>query len=167
MSNYWSLLILLGCVIIIALAIYAAKLLKQLKQQRAAQEQQKNDIIKQHQLHDSKALSSVEIIIRAMKEEQCDLSEGSWRICVLLSSLKLNSALEQQFPSVFSLYEQIKHMPILEERKKLEKRERMKLDLDRMKAEVALKDSIHKELEALQTFTLARLKELQPNNSTS
>ena len=43
----------------------------------------------------------------------------------------------------------IKHMPILEERKKLSKNERMKLDLERMKAESSLAVKIKADVELL------------------
>lgn len=151
-SNPWTYLILLGLVIIVVLAVIATKLMLQLKQQKRAQAQlalaQQTALKK----HDLKVLDSVIIIVRAMKEKQCDIAEGCWRLSVLLDSLKLNEQLSTKFPSIFALYNGIKHMPIREERKKLAKQERMKLDLARMKLEAELEDAIYADIENLHQF---------------
>ncbi|WP_076419457.1 DUF2489 domain-containing protein [Colwellia sp. UCD-KL20] len=156
LKDYW-LYIVLALLIIVPLAIYAGMLMSRLKKQTAAQaiaEQEKQASLKQH---DTKILKSVVIIVRAMKEEQCDLSEGCWRLSVLLDSLKLSSELESLFPSVYQLYNAIKHMPILEERKKLAKQERMKLDFERMKLEATLKPKIQQDVNELHQYANERL----------
>ncbi|MEW6990568.1 DUF2489 domain-containing protein [Colwelliaceae bacterium 6441] len=159
-TNPWSYLIALASVIVIALALYAGKLLNQLKQQTIKQKQ--TDIDHQNALkqHDKKILDSIVIIVRAMKEEQCDISEGCWRLSVLLDSLKTSQNHRLQFPAIFELYEAIKHMPILEARKALEKRERMKLDLERVKTEAKLTDAISKNIESLHKYADERLTSL-------
>lgn len=156
LSNYLS-YIVLALVIIVPLAVYAGSLLSKLKkqtEQQAAAEKAKKVA---HKKHDTKVLNSVVIIVRAMKEEQCDIAEGCWRLSVLLDSLKLSSELAPQFPSIFELYNAIKHMPILEERKKLEKKERMKLDYERIKIEAELAPSIVKDVESLHQYARERL----------
>ncbi len=159
-SNPWGYLIVLAVVIVIALAWYALKLLTQLKKQNA--QQQQAEIAHQEALyqHDKKVLDSVVIIVRAMKEEQCDISEGCWRLSVLLDSLKTSSELHLQFPAIFELYNAIKHMPIREERKKLEKRQRMKLDLERTKVEARLQPSVHENLQLLHNYATERISAL-------
>ncbi|MGR5179281.1 DUF2489 domain-containing protein, partial [Vibrio mediterranei] len=47
------------------------------------------------------------------------------------------------------LYQVVKDMPRGEARKTIQKQERMKLDLERMKAEARLQDSIKLELDAI------------------
>lgn len=157
MSSYWPYLIVAAILVIAALAFYAGKLLKQLKMQTAAQEKAKQEHENSLKAHDKKILDSVIIIVRAMKEEQCDISEGCWRLSVLLSSMKTTNELKAEFPAIFELYEAIKHMPILEERKKLEKRDRMKLDLERAKVEARLTEDVFKDLEALNQYTLEKI----------
>lgn len=159
-TNPWFYASLAGFAIIITLAIVAFKLLKQLKQQTLAQKkaaQKKNQAL---QNHDQKVLSSVIIIVRAMKEEQCDLAEGCWRLSVLLDSLKLSEELQSQFPAIYDLYNGIKHMPILDARKKLTKKERMKLDFERMKLEANLADSIRNDIELLHQYANERRTQL-------
>ena len=153
-------LIVLAALIVAGLAFYAGALLRKLhlqnKAQAAAQlahEQALNE-------HDKKILDSVVIIVRAMKEEQCDISEGCWRLSVLLDSMKTVNGLSEQFPAVFELYEAIKHMPILEARKQLEKRERMKLDLERTKIEARLFTDVHQNIELLHQYANEKLAAL-------
>lgn len=157
MTNYWIYLIIAGALVVAGLAFYAGMLLRQLKLQREKQAEAELTHIQKLQQHDKKVLDSVVIIVRAMKEEQCDLSEGCWRLSVLLDSLKTSSELSLQFPSIFALYNAIKHMPILEERKKLKKKERMKLDLERMKQESQLATAIHQDLEQLHQYANERI----------
>lgn len=155
-SNPWIYLALLAMVIIGVLAAVAVKLLRQLKQQTLEQEQKKAAQQQALQQHDKKIIASVIIIVRAMKEEQCDLAEGCWRLSVLLDSLKLSQDLNLQFPAVFKFYEGIKHMPILAERKKLDKRTRMKLDLERMKLEAELAKDIRRDIGLLHQYANER-----------
>lgn len=161
MDTYWVFAIILAVVIIAALSFYAVKLLRQLAQQK--QQQAEAELSRQQGLaeHDHKAFESVLIITRAMKEEQCDLSEGCWRLSVLLTSLKLSTEISQQFPAIFKLYDEIKHHSILDNRKKLTKKLRMKQDYQRMTLEAELHDDIVKDLDLLQQYTMERMSILK------
>lgn len=157
MNNYWLMAVVIAAIIVISLAFYAGKLLKQLNAQK--KEQQRIALAHQKALakHDAKVLDSVKIIVRAMQEEQCDFSEGCWRLSVLLDSLKLSSELAQQFPAVFKLYNEIKHLSILKDRKQLEKKQRMKEDLHRMTVEAKLHGEIVADLDLLQQYITERM----------
>ncbi len=161
MDSYWLYAIILAIVIIAALSFYASKLLQQLAKQK--QMQQQAELARQQglALHDHKVFSSVLIITRAMKEEQCDFSEGCWRLSVLLTSLKMSSELELQFPSIFKLYNEIKHLSILDGRKQLDKSQRMKQDYQRMTIEAQLHSEIVIELDLLQQYTIERMSILK------
>lgn len=157
MNNLTFYFIIAAVGIILPLAIYAGYLLRKVKAHQQQQEKAAKEATKAQQAnlyaHDQKIYSSVGIIAKAMKEQQCDYSEGCWRISVLLDSLKTQEPLNSQFPAIFELYEGIRHLSILDERKQLAKRDRMKQDLERMKLETKLADSITKELDLLITFT--------------
>ena len=157
MNEYWLIALVLAVIIIACLAFYAGKLLKQLNAQKQAQQQA--EIVRQQALakHDLNVLASVKIIVRAMQEEQCDFSEGCWRLSVLLDSLKLSSELAQQFPAIFNLYNEIKHLSILGDRKKLEKKQRMKEDYQRVSLEAKLHSEIVSDLDLLQQYTTERM----------
>lgn len=160
LANPWTFAVIGAVILIIALAFYAGKLLIQLKQQTAKIKQTEHDKKLALAKHDSKILSSVVIIAHAMKEDQCDIAEGCWRLSVLLDSLKLSEGMSKEFPAIFELYDAIKHMPILEERKKLDKQERMKLDLERMKAESHLATKIKADVGLLHQYAQERLSVL-------
>ncbi|MDT0603843.1 DUF2489 domain-containing protein [Thalassotalea castellviae] len=159
-ANPWSYLIVIAVLIVASLAFYAIKLLRQLKKQTAQQAQAEQERQRSLNQHDKKILDSIVIIVRAMKEEQCDISEGCWRLSVLLDSLKTSENHHQQFPAIFELYEAIKHMPILEARKKLEKRERMKLDFERVKIEARLADAVKENVNTLHQYAAERVADL-------
>ena len=161
MPTPWLIAISLAVIIIAALAFYAGKLLRQLKQQTQRQQEAEEKHQAALNKHDAKVLDSVIIIVRAMKEEQCDYSEGCWRLSVLLDSLKKSSELDQQFPAIFELYNRIKHLTILDERKKLAKQQRMKQDLERMKAEAELRHEISRDLELLHQYATERYQLLR------
>lgn len=65
-SNITLLLIVIAFVIVISLAFYAGKLLKQLKQQTLRQEQAKAEQQLALQKHDKKVLDSVVIIVLSL-----------------------------------------------------------------------------------------------------
>jgi len=161
MSNTWLIAIVIGSIIIAGLAFYAGKLLMllkaQTKQQKGAHEQHQRGL----KNHDKKVFDSVVIIARAMQEEQCDISEGCWRLSVLLDSLKISQGLDQQFPAIFELYNKIKHLAILTDRKDLEKKQRMKEDLTRMKAESELADEIKLDIDLLHQYAIERISVLK------
>ena len=160
LENPWFYLILLGIIIIACLSAYAGRLLMLVKQQNQRQQKAEQDQKKALAGHDKKALQSVVIIVRAMEEEQCDVSEGCWRLCVLLDSLKTSSELNKEFPAIFELYGKIKHLSILDERKQLKKQERMKQDVERMKAESTLQVAIAKEVTLLHQYANERISVL-------
>jgi len=161
MSNTWFIALVIGSIIIASLSFYAGKLLMLLKAQTKLQK----DAQEQHQRglknHDKKVFDSVVIIARAMQEEQCDISEGCWRLSVLLDSLKISQGLDQQFPAIFELYNKIKHLAILTDRKGLEKKQRMKEDLTRMKAESELADKIRLDIDLLHQYAIERISVLK------
>lgn len=160
-STVIFILLILAAVVIITLGFYAGKLLSQLKSQRKRQAEAEASLLEGKKQHDIKIINSVIIIVRAMKEEQCDYSEGCWRLSVLIESLKTSQGLEQQFPAIFDLYNQIKHMQILDARKTLAKKDRMKQDLERVKAETSLYDSINQDLTLLLQYAQERLSALK------
>ena len=79
MSDFWLYALLLGVFIVIALAYYAGKLLKQVAQQKEQQTQAK--LAQQQALnkHDKKVFDSVLLITRAMQQEQCEFDERAHR----------------------------------------------------------------------------------------
>ncbi len=160
MTDFWLYILMVGVAIIIALAFYAGMLLQRLSKQKKLQQQAL--IAKQRSLnnHDKKVFDSILLITRAMQQEQCEFDEGCWRLSVLLSSLKTVTELPAMFPAIFALYDEIKDLAILDARKALTKKERMREDYKRMTALTKMHDSVVTDLDSLHRYTVDQLAKL-------
>ena len=160
MSDFWLYALVLGVIFVLALAVYAGKLLKQVAQQKEQQAQA--ELVQQQALnkHDKKVFDSVLLITRAMQEKQCEFDEGCWRLSVLLSSLKTLTEVSDKFPWIFGLYDEIKSLAILDARKTLTKKERMREDYQRITALNKRHDEVVTDLGKLYQFTTEQLTHL-------
>nr|WP_255555703.1 DUF2489 domain-containing protein [Enterovibrio paralichthyis] len=146
----------LGGAIILGLAGYAGWLLAKLRQQTKMQEKAMNEAIKQRNL---KIIESVDVIAMATLQEQCDLSEAAIRLYMIMDHLQGDKRVDfpTRFPALYELYDVVKDMPRGDARKQIEKRDRMRFDMERMKAESRLQQAIHTELEEILAFTGAKM----------
>jgi hypothetical protein len=139
-----------GAVIVACLAFYAGSLLWQLQQQtkvRLAQLAQKQQYLR----------DSITLICKAMREQQCELSEGALRVWVLLDHLapERQPDPETSYPGLYQMYQVVKDMPTHKARKAQTTELIQQQDSVRLKAEQDLKDVILADAEAL-------LKRFQP-----
>ncbi len=142
------LLILLAMVIIVAgLAFYAGRLLRLLKIQQQREQQDRTE-----KLHHLK--QSIEVISKAMQEQQCELSEGALRICVLLDHLPEDSRHNpaEHYPGLWQMYQTVKDMPTHKARKQQDKQLTRAQDKVRLQAELELKEQINDDVGRLLVF---------------
>lgn len=162
MNDFWLYSLIVGVIIVVGLAFYAGKLLKQLAQQKV--QQKKAALAHQRSLngHDKKVFDSILLITRAMQEAQCEFDEGCWRLSVLLGSLKTikNEEMETKFSSIFAFYNEIKTLAILDERKKLAKKERMQQDYKRMTVAADFHDKVIEDLKVLHPYSKDKIQQL-------
>ena len=147
-----SLVIALAIIVIVLLASYAGYLLLKVKKQ-----QQDAVDAKQQRLDEAKAkkqqvLDDIKYIAAAMLEERCEPSEGVMRIAKLFEALSMSEQMAVEFPHIFEHYDCIKAHPIKEARKSLEKQQRMKLDLARMKSEAKLEQGLTEDAQKITQF---------------
>lgn len=136
-------------IIISTLVAYALILLIKLQRQIKKRDQLIVQREQNKREKNTNVLSSILLISRAILEKQCDLSEGCWRLSVLIESLpEYEVRLKAQIPAIFNLYNQIKHMPILDARKTLSKKETLSLDLQRMGIEQELEKQVLIEIDS-------------------
>ncbi len=144
-----TLIIICGAIIILGLAAYASHLLIKLREQT----KQQQAILAAQQIaqqeRENELLGNIYYIAAAMVEERCELSEGVMRIGKLFELLGKAEEVSPNYPAVFEHFSVIKTHPIMEQRKALEKQQRMKLDLARMKSESSLKTSINQEVKQI------------------
>ncbi len=80
-------------------------------------------------------LESLDIICKAILQEQCEISEGSIRIRMLLDNSKMLDSNKSDYLLFFNMYEELKEFKTHEKRNKLSKQERMNEDIKRFKVE--------------------------------
>ncbi|EKE83398.1 DUF2489 domain-containing protein [Idiomarina xiamenensis] len=143
-ATWGWLLMVLGAVVIIALAVYAGMLLARLQQQNKRRRQAIDK-------RNANLLESIVTIAKAMQQEQCPLSEGCLRIVVLLDHMvEQNKPLySERYPAMHAMYERIKHMPTHEARKQYPKAEIRRMDNEREGYEKELADDIQQDVSKL------------------
>ena len=148
-------------IIISILVIYALMVLIKLRAQTNKREQLAMQIEHNQRKRNNKVFSSILLISKAVSEKQCDISEGCWRLSVLIESLpEYEDRLKSEIPAIFNLYNQIKHMPILDARKTLSKKEKLALDLQRMEIEQELEQQVFADIEKFIPFVTVIQKSL-------
>lgn len=143
--------IIVGAVIIAGLAFYAGTLLWRVQQQRLAQQQQAAQLQQQKAEKALYLRDSIILICKAMREEQCELSEGSLRLWVLLDHLVPERTPDPvlSYPGLHQMYQVVKDMPTHQARKAQDKALTRQQDKVRLKAEQDLKDVIQADVVAL------------------
>lgn len=124
-------LIVIGLIVIAVLSYIIYRQLQTQKQLKLAQEQALAEAQQKAQEQRDYLLESVRVISMAMRDEQCELAEGCIRLKVLLDHLAPFLHEHQDFCIINTMYESTKHMPILDEWKKLKLRRRMELTRER------------------------------------
>ncbi|MEZ5528966.1 MAG: DUF2489 domain-containing protein [Porticoccaceae bacterium] len=130
--NLW---IMLGLLVIAGLggyAIYLQMLLQRQKKARQAQEKQLAEIREERHQHYRK---SIQVIAAAIEADQVTLTEGAIRISMLVTQLELDEQESANYQVFFQLAEATAHIPILEEWKKLNTRDKLRFDSERTEIE--------------------------------
>lgn len=137
----------IAALIIIALGVYAGRLLFLLQAQNRRQQHTRDKRIQS-------ISESIQTIAFAMEQQQCEPSEGVIRICNLLLAMPIvpQPDYKSDYPAVFELYERIKHFPTLDARNSLSRKERKKQDKEREQIESELSSEVQKEVTKLRTF---------------
>ncbi|KHD24164.1 coproporphyrinogen III oxidase [Vibrio caribbeanicus] len=152
-----TLLAIAGGAIILGLASYAGYLLLQLKKQKELQLQHQKLAIEKR---NANIFESVHVLCLAGIQGQCDLSEISIRLYNIMDYVQGDDRVDfdAEYPATSELFHIVKDMARGEERQNLVKKERMKQNLERHKAETRLQEAIIEELKRLQ-------KKVQPLNN--
>ncbi len=146
-------LAVLAFLIIAGLSFYAGKLLFLLKKQKQQQEKLRQQQEQKAKERKEFQVSSIKTIAAAVIREECELSEGAIRACVLLDNYAGSTdGFKEQYPNCYSFYEKIRDFATHEARKKLSKQDRMRQDKQRWMLEVELKDKLLEEFTLLSDF---------------
>lgn len=137
-------LCIIAIVVVLGLSMYAGKLLFLLKVQKEQQ-------LEQQQKHIAYLDESILTISRAMHEEQCELSEGSLRLWVLLENRYPADITQNmtEYPGIYQMYSVVKDMPTHKARQQQDKKLTRQQDKIRLQAEIDLRTLISKDVERL------------------
>lgn len=106
-------------------------LLKLQKEQRAKE----NEALQKAKEKESYILDSLDIITKALLQEQCEISEGCIRIRMLLISSKMIDHLKEDYRVFEQMYQELKDLKTHKDRASLSSRERMQEDKKRFSVE--------------------------------
>lgn len=151
MSTALIVALIIGVSIVAGLAFYAGTLLRQVKDQNIKIAERNAKLKAQQEQKNTKLADSINLIAKAMKEKQCEYSEGCLRVWVLMSQyvFETESNIEMEYPGILKMYDVVKDMPTHDARKKYSKKEIFKMDSARWKAEKDLEEEIQKDLDKM------------------
>ena len=157
----WIILVSIGLLIIAALGVYAGKLVFQLQQQNARQKdaREKRLIV---------MFESIHTIARAMQQQQCNVSEGTIRICRLLRALPEEARdYASEYPAIHTLFTEVSGFAILDDRKVLSKQQRFNEDKAREAIEEQHETPVLKELPGIIAYCEERYPQLARSRTLS
>ena len=130
-----TLLIFVGLLVIVGLATYAIYLQVQLRHQKAERQAQVEQLAADLEVRREHYRNSIRVLATAIDAEQVTLTEGAIRISMLVSQLNLGEQERADFQVFFQLTEATAHIPILEDWKKLNTRDKLRYDRERVEIE--------------------------------
>lgn len=113
--------------IVLVLAAVTARLWWQVAQQKQNQDRQQQEAVaRQAQVEQDRIqyiYSSLNVIARAVLDDQCPLTEGCIRMAVLMDNLSLDCDTKHRFAPVFTIYNATRHIPTHGNWKSLERKQ--------------------------------------------
>lgn len=147
-------LALFGATILVPLVIYAVHLGSKLSLQRRQQSSTIESFEIQKEADDKDARQSIQIIARALLQNDLSRTEAAMRIAFLSQKVKATSDEEELFSIFHQLAEATAHIPILEDWSSLERTEKKRLTTDREQIEEKYIEFVSVGAEALAKLSL-------------
>lgn len=138
-------LLILGVVIILALAWYALVLQKEVKRREAFRHEEER-------MARENGLENLELVAAALLQGQVDITEGAWRCKVLLELLDPSLPYRQEFRIFADVYEQTRHLHTHQARKDLTPKARFEEDKQRIAVEDSSRDEVLKAAQSVLDF---------------
>jgi hypothetical protein len=135
-------LVLLGAVVVVVLGSIAAHLHYRIYQQNKRRQAESLLQAEAGQQQRERVNKSIQILAHAVQGEELTLTEASIRISVLLDSLEVDSNVREEFSAFYQLRDLTAHIPILDGWKKLDRKEQVRFDLERLQHEDTYRDFV-------------------------
>ncbi|GGY34131.1 hypothetical protein GCM10011297_03930 [Bacterioplanes sanyensis] len=145
-------LILIAVAIVAGLAGYAWTLTRRVKDMQQRQQQEEVAAAEALRNKQLELMNDVQFVARAVIAEQCEITEGVLRIHYLVQALDPAIWGMDELATIRNHHQQTSDMPILDDYKKLDKREQFRLDKQRWQLEQQHKAAIVRELEWLVAY---------------
>ena len=152
LEQYQSELIVGGLVVIAGLLWLIGWQLRSQRQVREAQQALLEEMRIKAQEQRDYLVESVRVISSAMGDGQCELTEGCIRLKKLLDHLAPYLHEHQDYAIINQMYELTKHMPILDEWKKLKLKQRFAMTQQREALETEHRDAVEQAAKSLSRY---------------
>jgi hypothetical protein len=135
-------LIIIAVAIVGILAVVAVWMQLKVYKLEKKKKQQQLELETQQKEHQAYLNNSIQVLAQGLIDDQLTLTEGAIRISVLMENCQINEDVRKEFIAFFQLMEATSHIPILDQWKQLPKKQKLKLDLERLTIEQQFKDFV-------------------------
>jgi Tfp pilus assembly protein PilO len=135
-------LLMLAVVVIAGLSVYAFTLIRKVKAQEAKREEEERLLAQKNAEQNQYRNRSIQALAQGLLGDQLSLTEGAIRIRVMLDGLEVDASVQEEFKAFYHLSDATRHIPILEEWKKLKLKQRMAFDKERQQLEADHKEFV-------------------------
>ena len=144
-----TVLLVIAVVVVLVLVSVAIYYQWRLYRQRGQIEKRQRELEQERAAQKQRVLKSIEIICRAMVSDQVTITEGCIRVSVLLRSLDLSEQQLSVYSVFFDLESATAHIPILDDWRKLSRKQQNVFDNERENIEEKYRDFV---VDAAQRF---------------
>ena len=138
----YTVLLVLAVIIVVALSGYAFILVRKVKSQEAERAKEVRVLAEKNAEQNLFRNRSIQALAQGLLGDQLSLTEGAIRIRVMLDGLEVDTNIQEEFKAFYQLSDATRHIPILEEWKKLKLKQRMAFDKERQKLEADHKEFV-------------------------
>lgn len=144
-----TVLLIIAVMVVLVLVSVAIYYHWRLYRQRGQIEKRQRELEQERAAQKQRVLKSIEIICRAMVSDQVTITEGCIRVSVLLRSLNLSEQQLSVYSVFFDLESATAHIPILDDWRKLSRKQQNVFDNERENIEEKYRDFV---VDAAQRF---------------
>ena len=134
---------LLGGLIVVALAVVALRLWRQVWQREEEIKEYQKQVLVNEQKRTDHIHESLNVIANALLDDQVRVAEASIRMAVLMSNLPLSCDSKHRFAPVFEVYNLTQHIPTHSKWKSLDRAQQRKFEKELQSIEKEYADRIH------------------------
>ena len=133
-------ILIIAAAIIIVLSAIATYYVLELRKVRRNQKQRLAELEAAAHAQRDRVNTSIQIIAKTLLDEGVGLTEASLRIRVLLDSLQVEDTVKNEFVAFYKVADQTSHIPILQDWKKLSRKEKFAFEKEMARVEDEYRD---------------------------